>query len=222
MKETPPAIVLAVHGFPEHGSQPQEQLEPLRQGLKLPQARWRAAAWIGTERRDLGQVIRLLRDRAFGSTYVSTIHSEVESVLQAEPDSPLVIIAYSLGGLLVYRWLAELATASMLARIPHIFCLASPVRFLQPEQRIYFQHLLNHPITVREPSVQFAALKRNLTEHQLTVFIAGQDRTILKRNASFGLFRSGLGLVEQINVPTADHLSIIAHEDVCTRIGMVL
>lgn len=224
--------VFAVHGLPDKDSDPTEQLRPLREALAIDQAHWRDHVWcpvttsIAVGRRVLSPLrnpdfdfaaYRVFHDPPYDEQDPQPFAPWFANELEALPVGvPVVIIAYSAGAYLVYKWLATHATAQDVARISAIICLAGPHSFArnslgQTEQELAFAHNPNLRVTVREPVIEPRAIAQFLRSHQLLTLLAGNDITIGPMYASFRN-TAAASVIDEDNVQDAEHHTICGHE----------
>lgn len=126
------------------------------------------------------------------------------------PNAPVVLIAYSAGALIVYKWLATRATLADVQRFAAIVCLAGPYRFFQPVQTIGFAHKPGFTIDVQEDSIDPTLIARYLRPWQLIVLLAGEDETVLPANASFQPAQIP-NLIDEHVIYGAEHHTICSH-----------
>jgi hypothetical protein len=155
-----------------------------------------------------------MRNREFGSFYAQHFSEWLQERLHEIPaQTPLVLIAYSAGALIVYKWLAARAPAADVQRLAVIYCLAGPYRFRQPEQVLFLEDRPDYPITIREDSVNPVELGRHLQPWQLVVLVAERDGTIPRWNASLSSLPSTRPIDYHI-IKGARHLTLTTHQHV--------
>ncbi len=72
---------------------------------------------------------RLLQDGEFGSEVARSFDAWLR-VEAAKPRRRFIVVAYSLGGLILYNWAARQAvTEPLLQRVAHVITIASPFQF---------------------------------------------------------------------------------------------
>ncbi len=132
----------------------------------------------------------------FGEWFKNRINEIKSDVDTYGIDPYIVVITYSGGGLLLYRWL-EVAAKSIVEKIGSIFCIAAPFCF-RPDQMVRFTVTLNNRLggryQVHEPSAKPEKIVQYMRPEQLIVLSAeaprGDDRTVgdntvLLANGSF-------------------------------------
>lgn len=219
--------VLAVHGLPDRDSNPRDQLQPIREALQLDPSNWHDHVWCPiTTGVALGRVALRLGDEQFPfaahctdrdppytdrnpEPFVPWFQKQVAGLA---PSAPVVIIAYSAGAFLVYKWLATRATADDVRRLSAIVCLAGPYWFAQPEQEIVFAHNPDRPIMVREEPIDPTVITRFLRPGQLITLLASNDITVLPPYASL---RSAIAepFIDEQEIAGAEHHTICGHPD---------
>lgn len=200
--------IFVVHGLPRRGEDPFSRLEQLRTALRIPQTNWHKFEWA-TSPIAAARARARLQNRQFGIFYpphfADWLHRERASL---PSEAKVIIIAYSAGGFIVLKWLADLASEEDAAIIAAVFCLGSPYRFFQPEQDFYFEDMPNEPpVTVREDSLQPRLITSKLRPWQLIIVLAGLDRTIPRWNAVWPRWLTQSKVDEHI-VRRARHLNL--------------
>lgn len=208
--------VLTLHGFPQPGSNPPAQFAPIRQALSLPPDSWHDFTWIrNTAGRELRDAYNRLRDpkESFSAHYAADLdvgfdpwfHDELKNI---DSRNPLVILAYSLGALILFKWLEDNASSADVERITTIFCLAGPYRF-RPFQHVYIKGH-RHPSKIAEKSVSARQIGRYLRRWQLVTLLAEDDGTFAPWNC---LFRRRLirSTIDQHVIAGPDHETLCAH-----------
>jgi hypothetical protein len=212
--------VLAVHGLPEEGVPPETQLEPIKQAFQLPASSWHDHIWCrDPTRMSVGRVVRRLTRREFATYYTDREWTEADRdpepftpwlkahLASLAPQTPIILIAYSGGALIVYKWLATRATREEMQRLAAIVCLAGPYNFPQAVQTIGFAHKPELTIDVQEETIDPALITRYLRPWQLVVLLGSEDVTVLPVNASFEPTLPP-NLIDEHVIPGAEHHTI--------------
>lgn len=219
--------VFAVHGLPDKNSNPPDQLEPLRVALNIDQANWRDHVWCSdTSGRALAHtVLTPLRDPNVDFAAHRVFHEPpyndqdpppftlwfADELATLSAETPVVIIAYSAGAYLVYKWLATQATPQDIVRISAIICLAGPHSFAQPLQQLVFAHDPTLRVRVSEPVLSPGSIARLLRPEQLLTVLAGNDKTIGPMYASFRN-TSAARVIDETEIQDAEHHTICGHD----------
>jgi hypothetical protein len=211
----------------EKGVDPCDQLKPITQAIASPFPSLdgvdECSRWADGTEEGFGRAGTLLRHRKFASV----LAGELDTWLDQEPRSEkyLIVIAFSAGGMIFYRWLAERGRKEETERILSAFVIASPYQCMDgyvvfendPEQK-------RHPF--KEPRISCDQIVANLDPGKLTVILAGQDGTIKRRDSEIDQEYIQSGMVIQETVPEAKHLSICkdprTHDIIVRRLRNVL
>ena len=202
--------VLALHGLPDVDVGPREQLRSIRQALQLPTGCWRDWVWA-SGRMGAGRARFSLENRSFATNYASRFSQWLSGQIadDNDADDPIHIIAYSLGALIIFKWLAELATPQLTRRIKTVFCLGGPHQFDQPEQEVILERT-GQLITVREDSIATRDIVANLSSWQLVVLVAERDLSITGAMSQFPTVLSR-SVVDQHTIGGTTHLTLCDH-----------
>lgn len=200
---------ILLHGIPQD-PRPLKQLEQLRQAVADNVDTFYAFQWA--------RVIKAWRRRIAEGRFASEAIKSFDRFLkqEAKKDRYLVIIGYSAGGFIFYRWLLD---------------------FQPPEEekdRIVLASMIAAPYHVREGSVRLnevslVVAERLLNEDEirrigeslpsrLRVFLGEKDTRIGEYNA---IFPGGLDstTLKQVRVPGADHTTICEHRMVLDQVS---
>ena len=204
-------LLLGIHGLPQSGGVPSGQLDPIRADLAAddrivdrdPAFRW-------CEGSALRDALKRLGDGSFATAYVPA----VAAALQPMPtDSPLLVVAYSSGGYLLYRWLVEYATDAERDRLA-VVAIAAPYRCrtggfrLKTDQR--------HPFAFGEANFNAKEIAAKLLPKRLLLVLAEHDTPVEFGDGAFTADEDGgaelvqRGTVRQRVVAGADHQSVCA------------
>jgi hypothetical protein len=142
----------------------------------------------------------------------------------------LVVVAYSAGGYLVYRFLEQVAVGdvSLVKSIDTIICIASPFHWEFGQPVVFTlteDNQVSKPIVVKEPAIDPTLLVKRLRRSQLVVLQAQEfspegvatgavagDKTVLYENSSF--LANNFEATEILEIPPIEgtnHLTILDH-----------
>ncbi len=116
----------------------------------------------------------------------------------------LVVIAYSGGGHIFYRWLALSESQTYQRRIQKAILIASPYQC--KKRKISLE---GREIPFLDEAIDSALIVKNLDTHRLHVLLAKNDTTILRQDAEFDDYKK-LGVVSQEEIDTT-------HDDICSN-----
>lgn len=203
-------LVLTLHGFPQWRGDPSAQFTAIRTTLRLPSGSWRDFFWVGdTTRQQLEEAFDRLKDpmESFSAHYADLfdpwLHDQVKTI---GSNDPVVILAYSLGALIFFRWLADKASLADVEGITTIFCLAGPYRFRNPQTVFMGRRVFQ----ILEQTLPARRIGRYLRRWQLVALSAeGEDRFTLW-NCLFGP-QLTYNIVDQHVIGGADHDTLCTH-----------
>lgn len=222
-------LVLALHGLPvpvpdvpRAYHPPELQLQPVRADVEAVdrKARWQDWRWaFGEEKGEREQarlyseiLTRLRRSADFASQKAAAFRAWFDLQTADLPDNyKVVILAYSAGATIVFRWLAQLETedTERVRKVKKIICVAGLYEFrsgdLAPGQ-IYLPGR-EDPITVMEPPIKPRDICRAVSPGQLLALLGEHDTTADPHFNSFDV--PECAHIECYVIEGVDHWSIL-------------
>lgn len=196
-------VLAGIHGLPTIGVDPRDQLGGIRLALlEFPRLSlgFRDIAWASATFDDMKNWIRRLKEGAFSRFHAAQFAQQ----LVFGSGNKIVVIAFSAGGFIFYRWLTEFADPNLdLSAV----MISSPLRCDEgvfhfeddPKQRDY---LFN------DPRIDAGDIANRLRPGSLTVLIAENDGTVLPHNAMFPPHLVESGAVVQHMISGTTHRTV--------------
>ena len=209
-------LVVLIHGLPETGAAPLDQLAAARdicdsRGFAVAGYRWAAGTLT-----DFKAALHLLESET--ESFTEQHARGFQKWLQSEPavskEDGLVVVAYSAGGAILYRWMCEIATPDQVGRLAMAIMIASPHTVPSP---MYLEKFPNHPLLVNNERVILPTdiVKMFVdSDTQLRVLLGGCDITV---PVEYGMF-PGLEDERQHVIRFATHSSICTHPQAKQRL----
>ena len=187
-------LIILIHGLPPAvrerdvawGSNPPFELASIE-----PQLRSIGPVWAFPWGRETGPIAtrRLLTTGNFGKTLANRFNDELQDRIRGfGVDEKLLVVAYSLGALIFYRWVSDPeANPHHKARVALGVTIAAPYQCetgswdIEPLEGDEKRAIKD----VREPRIEPADVLRNLPNNTLKILLAEEDGTILPYDSSF-------------------------------------
>lgn len=210
---------LGIHGLPEPGIPPSSQLDPIRTALASDPRivdRDPGFQWCDGTASSLRDAVTRFRDGTFGAIFLPTIDRAIRPV---PTDGTLLVVAFSGGGYLAYRWLVEHPVDSERLAVVTIAapyrCRAGGFRF-RPTQK--------NPFPFNDRTLKARDIAAGLMPGRLLVLLAAGDTTAVADDAAFDADDEGGaaliegGVVLQHTIPGVDHQAICSNDETHRRI----
>lgn len=222
MKSSSKLNIVSIHGVPDDlGLDPTIQFDPIRKyissecsDLNIAEGFFR---WTNPEEPNLSSLYALADSGIFSKTF----YPELDKFLSRfASNTDFVVIAYSAGGNIFFRWLAERENSGQLQHMRAAVVLASfrwGRKFpFKRDNRVRF-------IPFNDPEIKCENIVRYLRPGILKVLIAGKDERIQNRaQSTFDDQSVCRERVEQIVVEDADHETILRHDKTKSVIASTL
>ncbi len=198
--------VILIHGFPEPGESIKEQLKAIRELCNSLNSELDEFIWATDNREEQGMLIgRLVKPGESLVDFLSDVYSSwyEKHIKRLPPETKYIVISYSAGGALFYRWVEKVRYRHHISCIASALTIAAPIDI--PTQIIF--HFRKRPVRVRdEPEMDAEKIisKLRAGKVRLKVVFGEDDETIPEEYASFSKSLD----VDQELIRFADHISI--------------
>jgi len=202
----PQLDVIMIPGLAGAGENPRIPLEPIVRLLSatVDSVTIGYLAWASGSYSDLSTSIRLLMEGTLSERVAVRLDARVAD-LGRQPESPVLLVAYSIGGYILYRWLAKYGppTANLaVVAIAAPYAIRSGRLQLPLDPTRWVAH-------VSEPPVDPHLVVRRLGPGNLLIISAREDLVFDASWVEFPPTLADAGLVRQQNIPGAGHRSIL-------------
>jgi hypothetical protein len=207
-------VTVPIHGMPDNTTEtPRDQLDALiavcsSKGLMI----WDDFIWATRSLHDVRFVFSLLRGNdSLSAVMAKRFSSWIRPRLcEIESDAKLVIIAYSFGGSIFYKWIRDEARSEEIGRISIAIVIAG---FHQLPVPVYLQDR-KKPVRVNEPPIPPQEIVTKLTSSRVRLIVLlGENDVTVPPVGGFGDFPTVWG-VEQHVIAGVDHFEILTDPQV--------
>lgn len=216
-----PLTIVLIHGLSQQNEDPLEVFDRIKQEIQqiLPQPNIKYFTW-----KDL--VVNAPKQLARGQLLKNLLPEFRSFLNEIDLNTNIVVIAYSAGGFLFYRWLADSQTTqAVIDRIAFAFMIGAPHQC--PEGFVTLERD-KRKLNVGERSLTKPEVEKILefAGDKLKIYWGDNDDTIKPSNAQFPPYQmkdlSAVSSVDNVLVLGATHLSICAEDKVVSDLRSYL
>lgn len=207
--QSPVGGAILIHGLQEGDIDPLTQFTDIKPHLLSITPNILPFEWGKDKDFGFPNIYKHLRKGDFGETLAESFSNWLSDKARAfGPNDRLVVVTYSIGGLIFYRWVTySTVKDANIARICLAVTIASPYQCLTGTVGLEAPGGTRKTLKgINEPQVNPADILKNLPDNTLKVVLAENDITILREDSEF------VGYKEQHIIKGATHRTIYAHD----------